>query len=108
MMKRRAEASEAVSATAKSSVTWRSVAAAKTARTVIAEGLSAAAAHLTACLFVAKEVELIDNMQHHVAGDGVILRVAALHGRDTAAQVRLFSQYIVELQGEGERLAFEQ
>lgn len=34
--------------------------------------------------FAAEEVEAIVDVEHHVAVDAVILRVAALHGRDGA------------------------
>ena len=34
--------------------------------------------------FAAKEIETIVDVEHHVAIDAVILRVAALHSRDSA------------------------
>ena len=73
---------ETVSASAESSVAWS--ASAKSSRTIVAKRLSVASLHLSACVFAAKEVELIDNVQHHIAGDGVVFCVAALHGRDAA------------------------
>ena len=34
----------------------------------------------------AKEVEAVDDVQHGIAGDGIILDIVARHGRDGAAE----------------------
>ena len=61
-------------------------------------------AHLAACLLGAKEVHAIDDMEHGIARNGVILGVGALHGRDRTTEVGLLLKDIIELQREGERI----
>ena len=50
------------------------------------------------CLLASEEVETVDDMQHCVAVDRVILHVAAAHCRYGAREVALVLEYVVELE----------
>ena len=49
------------------------------------------------CLLASEEVETVDDVQHCVAVDRVILHVAAAHCRHGAREVALILEYVVEL-----------
>ena len=59
-------------------------------------------------LTASKEVQTVDDMQHAVAGDGVVFGIGAPHRRDGTAEGGLLVQDVVELQGDGEGLALKE
>ena len=59
-------------------------------------------------LTASKEVQTVDDMQHAVAGDGVVFGIGAPHRRDGTAEGGLPVQDVVELQGDGEGLALKE
>ena len=59
-------------------------------------------------LTASKEVQTVDDMQHAVAGDGVVFGISAPHRRDGTAEGGLPVQDVVELQGDGEGLALKE
>ena len=87
----KAAASEAATATA--------TAAAEAARTTLTATATATA---TTAEATSKEVQTIDDVQHCIAGNGIILRITALHGVEDTANGRLLMQDIVELQRDGQ------
>ena len=66
------------------------------------------AAEAEGILTAAKQVQTVDDMQHAIAGDGVVFGIGAPHRRDGAAEGGLLMQDVVELQGDGEGLALEE
>jgi len=58
-------------------------------------------------LTASEEVQTVDDMQHAVAGDGVVFGIGAPHRRDGTAEGGLLVQDVVELQGDGEGLALK-
>ena len=58
-------------------------------------------------LTASKEVQTVDDMQHAVAGDGVVFGIGATHRRDGTAEGGLLMQDVVELQGDGKGLALK-
>ena len=78
MSHRAAEASEVA---AGPSARWHS---ARATHAGMAEVRMSGRSHLVARLLASKDVETVDGVEHHVAVDGVVFRVAALHGRDGA------------------------
>ena len=93
-----AEASATGTATAKSATTATAATGTRTARaTRTTEGTTAA-----------KEVQTIDDVNHTVAGDGVILGITALGGIDDLADGGLLVQDVVELERDGEGVALEE
>ena len=82
------EASATGTATAKSATTATAATGTRTARTTrTTEGTTAA-----------EEVQTIDDVNHSVAGDGVILCIVARQGCDGTAEGGLLVQDIVELE----------
>ena len=65
-------------------------------------------AHALMCLVAAKDVQSINHMQHGIAVDAVVFRVAALHGINRSAEVALIVQDVVELQRQCEVALFQQ
>ena len=59
-------------------------------------------------LTAAKQVQTVDDMQHAIAGDGVVFGIGATHRRDGTAEGGLLVQDVVELQGDGEGLTLEE
>ena len=56
----------------------------------------------------AEEIYSIDNVQHGIAGDSVILRITALRGIEDAADRGLLMQEVIELQRERQRITLEE
>ena len=59
-------------------------------------------------LAAAEQVQAVDDMQHAIAGDGVVFGIGAPHRRDGTAEGGLLVQDVVELQGDGEGLTLEE
>ena len=59
-------------------------------------------------LTAAEQVQTVDDMQHAIAGDGVVFGIGATHRRDGTAEGGLLVQDVVELQGDGEGLTLEE
>ena len=55
-----------------------------------------------------EEVQTVDDMEHAVARDGVVLRIRVAHRADRADERGLLLEDIIELQRDSERLAFEE
>ena len=68
----------------------------------------AASAEAEGILTAAKQVQTVDDMQHAIAGDGVVFGIGAPHRRDGAAEGGLLVQDVVELQGDSEGLTLEE
>ena len=90
-----------------STVTWGTPAAGTHAGTHAGTAISVSATHTSACLLRAKKIEAIVDMKHHIAVDGIILRITAHTGGDATAEVTLFLQDVVELQHDHQRLSLE-
>ena len=75
-----------------------------TTRSAAARTASEAEGILTA----SKEVQTVDDMQHAVAGDGVVFGIGAPHRRDGTAEGGLPVQDVVELQGDSKGLALKE
>ena len=56
----------------------------------------------------AKDVQTVDDVQHGILVNGVILRVVAHHFVDAAGNVRLLVQQVEELQADGEGPALQE
>ena len=69
---------------------------------------AATASEAEGILTAAKQVQTVDDMQHAIAGDGVVFGIGATHRRDGTAEGGLLMQDVVELQGDGEGLALEE
>ena len=84
-------------------------AAATTASATKAARTSRATATRTAHIgHAAEEIYSIDNVQHGIAGDSVILRITALRGIEDAADRGLLMQEVIELQRERQRITLEE
>ena len=83
-----AAASEAATATATATTTAE---AARATLTTTATATATAEA-------TSKEIQAIDDVQHCIVCNGIILRIAALHGVEDTANGRLLMQDVVELQ----------
>ena len=68
----------------------------------------ATSAEAEGILTAAKQVQTVDDMQHAIAGDGVVFGIGAPHRRDGTAEGGLAMQDVVELQGDGEGLTLEE
>ena len=55
-----------------------------------------------------EEIQTVDDMEHTVARDGVVLRIRAAHRADRADERGLLLEDIIELQRDSERLALEE
>ena len=79
------------------------------ARTTSRSGTAArTASEAEGILTAAKQVQTVDDMQHAIAGDGVVFGISATHRRDGTAEGGLLVQDVVELQGDGEGLTLEE
>ena len=56
----------------------------------------------------AEEIDAVDGMEHCVAVNAVVLRVATLHCVDCAAEVALFVQNVVQLKRQCQGVSFEE
>ena len=81
-------------ASATGTATAESTTATTTARTARATRTAKAT---TTVLKASKEVQTIDDVNHSIAGDGVILSIIARRGSDGTAEGRLLVQDVVEL-----------
>ena len=87
---------------AEASSTW-------TTRAVVAGTTEVGAARATlGSVLATEEVQTVDDMEHGVARDGVVLRIRATHRADRADEGGLLLEDIIELQGDGERPALEE
>ena len=77
-------------------------------RASVARATARSAIHPSAVDLASKHIEAVDNVKHRVAVDAVVFGVAALHCADGATEIALVVEYIIELQHDGERLAFEE
>ena len=92
-------------ASATGTATAESTTATTTARTARATRTAKAT---TTVLKASKEIQTIDDMNHTIAGDGVILGITALGSGDDMADGGLLMQDVVELERDGEGLTLEE
>ena len=61
-----------------------------------------------ASLLASEEIHTIDDMEHCIAVDGIILRIRTGCSRDGTREGALLTKYIVELEHHGQRLALQE
>ena len=59
-------------------------------------------------MLATEEIQTVDDMEHAVTRDGVVLRIRAAHRADRADERGLLLEDIIELQRDCERLALEE
>ena len=60
------------------------------------------------CLLASEEIHTIDDMEHRIAVDGIILGIRTGCSRDGTREGALLAKYIVELEHQGQRLALQE
>ena len=66
------------------------------------------ASHAASCLLAAEEIEAVDDVEHGVAVDGVVLDVAATHCRYRSGEIGLVVEDVVELERDGQSVALQE
>ena len=89
-------------------ITWGTPAAGTHAGTHAGTAISVSATHTSACLLRAKKIEAVVDMKHHIAVDGIILRIRTGCSRNGTREGALLAENIVELQHDGKRLALQE
>ena len=89
-------------------IEWTTTEVRTTARSAWSSRSSRSIRTTLSSLLASEEIHTIDDMEHRIAVDGIILGIRTGCSRDGTREGALLTKYIVELEHQGQRLALQE